>query len=224
MDYAVMEKTENATLVPLNAGWSDIGSWSALCDVIDADQNGNVLQGDVIAHQVNNSYLRAESRLLAVIGLDNHVVVETPDVVLVAHKDQSQHVKDIVANLKQQQRTEIDLHRKVYRPWGYYELIDKSAYSQVKHITVKPGASLSLQMHLHRSEHWVVVKGVAEVTRGEDVFIIKTNESTYIPQGVKHRLTNASDEPLEIIEVQSGHYLGEDDIVRFDDVYGRVIA
>ncbi len=224
IDYAVMEKTQNAILVPLNAGWSDIGSWSALCDVMEADQEGNVLQGDVITHRVNNCYLRAESRLLAVIGLDNHVVVETPDVVLVAHKDHSQYVKEIVANLKQQQRTEIDLHRKVYRPWGCYELIDKSTSSQVKHITVNPGASLSLQMHLHRSEHWVVVKGVAEVTRGEEIFTIKINESTYIPQGVKHRLTNASDEPLEIIEVQSGHYLGEDDIVRFDDAYGRVIA
>jgi len=220
IDYAVMEKTQNAALVSLNAGWTDIGSWSALCDVLETDQNGNVMQGDVITHQVNNSYLRAESRM---IGLDNHIVVETPDAVLVAHKDHCQDVKEIVASLKQQQRTEIDLHRRVYRPWGYYELIDKSAYSQVKHITVKPGASLSLQMHQHRSEHWIVVSGVAEVTRGAEVFTIQANESTYIPQGVKHRLTNPSHDNLEMIEVQSGHYLGEDDIVRFNDVYGRVL-
>ncbi len=223
IDYAVMEKTQNAALVSLDAGWSDIGSWSALCDVMERDQNGNVMQGDVVAHQVKNSYLRAESRMLAVIGLDNHIVVETPDAVLVAHKDHCQHVKEIVSQLKQQQRTEIDLHRRVYRPWGYYELIDKSASSQVKHITVKPGASLSLQMHQHRSEHWIVVSGVAEVTRGVEVFTIKANESTYIPQGVIHRLMNPSDENLDMIEVQSGHYLGEDDIVRFDDEYGRVI-
>jgi mannose-1-phosphate guanylyltransferase/mannose-6-phosphate isomerase len=222
IDYAVMEKTKNAVLIPLNAGWNDIGSWAALCDVMAADQNGNVIQGDVIMHQVNNSYLRAESRMLAAIGLENHIVVETPDAVLVAHKDHSQDVKEIVASLKQKNRTEIDLHHRVYRPWGYYELIDKSLYFQVKHITVKPGASLSLQMHQHRSEHWVVVSGIAEVTRGDDVFTIKANESTYIPQGVKHRLMNPSDENLEIIEVQSGSYLGEDDIVRFDDCYGRV--
>lgn len=224
IDYAVMEKTKNAALVSLNAGWSDIGSWSALCDVMKTDDQGNVTQGDVITHQVSNSYVRAESRMLAVIGLDNHIVIETPDAVLVAHKDHCQDVKEIVTRLKQQQRTEIDLHRRVYRPWGYYELIDKSACSQVKHITVKPGASLSLQMHQHRSEHWVVVSGVAEVIRGAEVFTIKANESTYIPQGVKHRLTNPSHENLEIIEVQSGHYLGEDDIVRFDDVYGREVA
>ncbi len=224
IDYAVMEKTQNAVLVPLNAGWSDMGSWSALCDVMETDHNGNVVQGDVIAHQVNNSYLRAESRMLAVIGLDNHVVVETPDAVLVAHKDRCQEVKEIVTHLKQQQRSEIDLHRRVYRPWGYYELIDKNAYSQVKHITVKPGARLSLQVHQHRSEHWVVVSGVAEVTRGEEVFTIQANESTYIPKGAKHRLANPADENLEIIEVQSGSYLGEDDIVRFDDAYGRVVV
>jgi mannose-1-phosphate guanylyltransferase/mannose-6-phosphate isomerase len=222
IDYAVMEKTQNAVLVPLNAGWNDIGSWAALCDVMEADQDGNVIQGDVIVRQVNNSYLRAENRMLAVIGLDNHIVVETADVVLVAHKDNCQDVKEIVSNLKQKQRTEIDLHRRVYRPWGYYEMIDKSNCSQVKHITVNPGASLSLQVHQHRSEHWVVVSGVAEVTRGEEVFTIKANESTYIPQGVKHRLANPHEEKLEIIEVQSGSYLGEDDIERFDDVYGRV--
>lgn len=223
IDYAVMEKTKNAALVSLNAGWSDIGSWSALCEVLKPDQNGNVVQGDVISHEVKNCYLRAESRMLAVIGLDNHIVIETPDAVLVTHKDHCQDVKTLVSNLKQQHRTEIDLHRRVYRPWGFYELIDKSASSQVKHITVKPGASLSLQMHQHRSEHWVVVSGVAEVTRDDEVFTIKANESTYIPCGVKHRLVNPSSEHLEIIEVQSGSYLGEDDIVRYDDVYGRVL-
>ncbi len=223
IDYAIMEKTQNAVLVPLDAGWNDIGSWAALCDVRETDQAGNVTQGDVVLHEVKNSYLHSESRMLAVIGLDNHIVVETPDAVLVAHKDHCQHVKEMVAALKQKQRPEIDLHRKVYRPWGHYELIDKSACFQVKHITVKPGASLSLQMHQHRSEHWVVVTGIAEVTRDNEVFRIKANQSTYIPQGVKHRLANPSQEKLEIIEIQSGAYLGEDDIVRFDDEYGRVV-
>ncbi|MCD6040205.1 MAG: mannose-phosphate guanyltransferase [Gammaproteobacteria bacterium] len=224
IDYTVMEKTQNAVLVNLNAEWNDMGSWSALCEMMEADQDGNVMQGDVMAQQVRNSYLRAESRMLAVIGLDNHIVVETSDVVLVAHKDHCQNVKEMVNSLRQKQRPEIDLHFRVYRPWGYYEMIDKNACFQVKHITVKPGASLSLQQHHYRSEHWVVVRGIAEVTRGEEIFTIKANESTYIPQGVKHRLANPYGEDLEIIEVQSGSYLGEDDIVRFDDEYGRVAS
>lgn len=224
IDYAVMEKTQDAVLVPLNAEWSDVGSWSALWEVHDTDQNGNVMQGDVVTEQVKNSYLRAESRMLAVVGVTDHIVIETADAVLVAHKSNSQAVKDMVERLKQKQRPETDLHRRVFRPWGSYETIDKSDNFQVKRIIVKPGASLSLQMHNHRSEHWVVVKGVATVTRGEEEFTIKENESTYIPVGTKHRLANLSSENLEIIEVQSGNYLSEDDIVRFEDNYGRASA
>lgn len=222
IDYAVMEKTNNAVLIPLNTAWSDVGSWLALWEVQQADKQGNVIQGDVIVEQATNSYLRAESRMLAVVGVSDHIVVETPDAVLVAHKNYSQAVKEMVSHLKEKQRSETDLHRKVYRPWGYYETVDKSDCFQVKRITVKPGARLSLQMHLHRSEHWVVVSGTAEVTRNNEIFTIKANESTYIPKGVKHRLANPGSVNLEIIEVQSGSYLGEDDIVRFDDVYGRV--
>lgn len=222
IDYAVMEKTREAALIPLDSGWNDVGSWSALCAVQDADQNGNVIKGDVVTEQVSNSYLRAESRMLAVVGVSDHIVIETADAVLVAHKDNSQAVKDMVEQLKQNKRAETELHRRVYRPWGSYEIIDESQGFKVKHITVKPGASLSLQMHHHRSEHWVIVKGVAKVTRDEEIFMIKENESTYIPVGIKHRLSNPGTENLELIEVQSGQYLGEDDIVRFDDVYARV--
>jgi mannose-1-phosphate guanylyltransferase/mannose-6-phosphate isomerase len=224
IDYAVMEKTTDGVLIPLDSEWSDVGSWAALWEAQEKDMNGNVLQGDVIAEQVSNSYLLAESRMLAVVGVTDHVIVETPDVVLVAHKDHCQSVKDIVNTLKKQHRTETDLHRKVYRPWGYYQSVDQGEGFQVKRITVKPGARLSLQMHHHRSEHWIVVSGIAEVTRGEEVFTIKANESTYIPCLVKHRLANPSDVNLEIIEVQSGSYLGEDDIVRFEDVYGRTMS
>lgn len=224
IDYAVMEKTQNAVLIPLNAAWSDVGSWLALWEVQEGDANGNVTQGDVLTEQVTNSYLRAESRMLAVVGVTDHIVIETADAVLVAHKSNSQAVKKMVENLKQKQRSETDLHRRVYRPWGSYESIDKSDCFQVKRITVKPGASLSLQMHHHRSEHWIIVKGVAHVTRGDEEFMIKENQSTYIPVGVKHRLSNLGQENLELIEVQSGSYLGEDDIVRFEDVYGRVAS
>lgn len=221
IDYAVMEKTQDAVLVPLNAAWSDVGSWTALWEVQNPDQHGNVTQGDVVTEQVTNSYLRAESRMLAVVGVSDHIVIETSDAVLVAHKDNSQAVKKMVELLKLKQRTETDLHRRVYRPWGSYESIDKSDCYQVKHISVKPGASLSLQMHHYRSEHWIVVKGVATVTCGDNIFTLKENESTYIPVGTKHRLVNPGPECLELIEVQSGSYLGEDDIVRFEDVYGR---
>lgn len=221
IDYAVMEKTQNAVLVPLHSAWSDVGSWSALWEVQGADDAGNVVQGDVVIDQVSQSYLRAESRLLVAIGVTDHIIVETKDAVLVAHKDQCQAVKDVVNLLKQKQRTEADLHRRVYRPWGHYETVDQGDCFQVKRITVKPGASLSLQMHHHRSEHWVIVSGTAEVTKENQVFTLKANESTYIPLGVKHRLANPGKMNLEIIEVQSGVYLGEDDIVRFADVYGR---
>lgn len=224
IDYAVMEKTQDAVLIPLNTGWSDVGSWSALWEVHETDEKGNFTLGDVVTEQVSNSYLRAESRMLAVVGVTDHIVIETADAVLVAHKSNAQAVKNMVDRLKQKQRSETDLHRRVYRPWGSYESIDKSDCFQVKHITVKPNASLSLQLHHHRSEHWVVVKGIAEVTRGTEVFTIKENESTYIPVGVKHRLRNAGVDNLELIEVQSGSYLGEDDIVRFEDVYGRAAS
>lgn len=224
IDYAVMEKTQDAVLVPLHEiGWSDVGSWSALWDINETDENGNVTLGDVITDQVKNSYLRSETRMLAVVGVEDHIVIETADAVLVAHKKNSQSIKKVVELLKEKKRPETESHERVYRPWGNYEIIDESSHYKVKRITVKPRASLSLQMHHHRSEHWIVVSGIAAVTRGEDMFTLKANESTYIPIGVKHRLTNPADENLEIIEVQSGNYLGEDDIVRFDDVYGRSI-
>jgi mannose-1-phosphate guanylyltransferase/mannose-6-phosphate isomerase len=221
IDYAVMEYTDAAMVIPLDAGWSDVGAWSSLWQVSERDSHGNVSIGDVLTENVHNCYLRAEHRLLAAIGLDNHIVVETADAVLVAHQDQVQEVKKIVATLKANHRPEADLHRKVYRPWGYYETIDAESRYQVKQITVNPGASLSLQLHYHRSEHWVVVKGTARITRGEEIFIISENQSAYIPLGTKHRLENPGKLPLEIIEVQSGSYLGEDDIIRFEDVYGR---
>lgn len=224
IDYAVMEKTAKAFLVPLNTAWSDVGSWSALWEVQDPDSQGNVIFGDVITDHVTNSYLRSESRMLAVVGVDNHIVIETPDAVLVAHKQNTQAVKDMVNRLKELHRPETDLHTTVYRPWGKYQIVDHGESFQVKRITVKPGASLSLQMHAHRSEHWIVVNGVAKVTREDEVFHIEANQSTYIPQGIKHRLENPGPLNLEMIEVQSGNYLGEDDIVRFEDTYGRVTS
>ncbi|HEC85586.1 MAG TPA: cupin domain-containing protein, partial [Thioploca sp.] len=207
--------------IPLDAGWNDVGTWSSLWEISEQDSDGNVILGDVQTEKVHNSYLRAEHRLLAAIGVDNLTIVETADAVLVAHKDQVQDIKQIVSRLKANERCEVELHPKVYRPWGNYETIDAEERFQVKRITVNPGASLSLQMHYHRSEHWVVVKGTARITRGDETFILTENQSTYIPLGVKHRLENMGKLPLEIIEVQSGSYLGEDDIVRFEDVYGR---
>jgi mannose-1-phosphate guanylyltransferase/mannose-6-phosphate isomerase len=221
IDYAVMEKTDRAAVVPLDAGWSDIGAWSALWQVSPQDAAGNVLQGDVYALDTSNALLISQSRLLAAVGLKDTIVVETPDAVLVAHKDHAQKVKDVVAYLKKQSRNEHLDHRRVYRPWGTYEGVDSGERFQVKRLVVKPGASLSLQMHHHRAEHWVVVRGTARVTRGEEVFLLSENQSTYIPIGEKHRLENPGTIPLEIIEVQSGSYLGEDDIVRFQDVYNR---
>lgn len=221
IDYAVMEKSQHAVVVPLAAGWSDIGSWTTVCESTTQDAAGNVTRGDVYTAQVKNSYLHAEHRLLAVVGVSDHVIIETADAVLVAHKDFAQEVKVIVNQLAEQTRPEIDLHRRVYRPWGYYEILDHSATACVKRIQINPGARLSLQAHQHRSEHWVVIEGTALVTRGEESFTLKANESTYIPMGTKHRLANSGLQPLIIIEVQSGSYLAEDDIVRFDDVYGR---
>lgn len=222
IDYAVMEKTDAAAVIPLDAGWSDVGSWSALWEVLPKDASANVTVGDVFTKAVTNSYLYAEQgRILAAIGLDGIVVVDTADAVLVARMDQCQDVKDIVGKLKKENRDETLAHRKVYRPWGNYESIDKSDRFQVKRITVKPGATLSQQMHHHRAEHWIVVKGTAKITKGEEVLLLSENQSTYIPLGVSHRLENPGKIDLELIEVQSGSYLGEDDIVRFDDHYGR---
>lgn len=221
IDYAVMEHTTQAMVVPLDAGWSDIGSWDALWEISEKDTNNNTLVGDVVVNGVENSYVWSENRLVSVIGLNDVVVVETADAVMVASLVQAQDVKAVVKRLKDEEREERTFHRKVYRPWGYYEGLDAGPAFQVKRISVNPGASLSLQLHHHRAEHWVVVNGVATVTIGEKVFTLNNNESCYIPAETKHRLQNLTEAPLEIVEVQSGAYLGEDDIVRFDDSYGR---
>ena len=223
IDYAVMEKTADAAVVPLDAGWNDVGSWSALWEVSDKDADGNACHGDVIALDCKDSYAYG-NRLIAMVGLQDVVVVETDDAVFVGHKDRVQDVKEIVGQIKRDGRSEAAAHRKVYRPWGAYDSIDNGARFQVKRITVKPGATLSLQMHHHRAEHWIVVSGTAEVTRGDEVILLSENQSTYIPLGVTHRLKNPGKLPLELIEVQSGSYLGEDDIVRFEDQYGRAGA
>ncbi|WP_213600906.1 mannose-1-phosphate guanylyltransferase/mannose-6-phosphate isomerase [Pseudoxanthomonas japonensis] len=220
IDYAVFEKTEHAMVLPVDIGWNDVGSWSALWDVADRDADGNAHHGDVIAVDSRNSYAYAQ-RLVALVGVDDIVVVETDDAVLVARKDRVQEVKQVVAQLKKEQRSQAILHREVHRPWGSYDSVDNGGRHQVKRIKVKPGAALSLQMHHHRAEHWIVVSGTARVTRGDETLLLSENESTYIPLGVKHRLENPGKVPLELIEVQSGSYLGEDDIVRFEDVYGR---
>ncbi|WP_372177234.1 mannose-1-phosphate guanylyltransferase/mannose-6-phosphate isomerase [Xanthomonas axonopodis pv. phyllanthi] len=220
IDYAVMEKTADAVVVPLDAGWNDVGSWSSLLGVSSQDAQGNAHHGDVIQLDCQNTYAYG-SRLIAMVGLEDVVVVETPDAVLVGHRDRIQEVKDVVSQIKTAGRSEATWHRKVYRPWGAYDSIDMGQRHQVKRITVKPGAVLSLQMHHHRAEHWIVVSGTAEVTRGEEVLLLTENQSTYIPLGVTHRLRNPGKLPLELIEVQSGSYLGEDDIVRFEDTYGR---
>lgn len=221
IDYAVMEKTKHAVVVPADIGWSDVGSWSALHEVQPKDADSNVTRGDVYLDGVTGSLVRAESRIVAVVGVKDVVVVETNDAVLVAHKDQVQRVKQIVDHLKSQDRTEHLMHRKVFRPWGSYEGIDVGDRFQVKRIIVNPGGKLSLQMHHHRAEHWVVVSGTARVTCGDEVKLLTENESTYIPIGMNHRLENPGKVPLHLIEVQSGSYLGEDDIVRFEDVYQR---
>src|SRR5687768_6320753 len=220
IDYAVMEKTEHAMVLPVDIGWSDVGSWSALWDVAERDDNGNAHHGDVIAVDSRNSYAYAQ-RLVALVGVDDLIVVETDDAVLVARKDRVQDVKAVVAQLKATQRSQAALHREVQRPWGSYDSVDAGDGFQVKRIKVKPGAQLSLQSHTQRAEHWIVVRGTARVTRNNDVFDLHANQSTYIPIGAKHRLENPGAEMLELIEVQSGAYLGEDDIVRYEDVYGR---
>ncbi|GAB1620099.1 mannose-1-phosphate guanyltransferase [Agarivorans albus] len=222
VDYAVMEKTNDAVVVPLDAGWNDIGSWSALWEVNDKDAQGNATRGDCILHDTRNTLVHGEDRLVATVGLDDIVIVDTKDAVMVAHKDKVQEVKQIVAKLKAEQRSEWQLHREVNRPWGKYDSIDNGSRYQVKRITVNPGAKLSVQMHHHRAEHWIVVSGTASVTNDDKTFLVTENESTYIPVGVVHALENPGKVPLEMIEVQSGSYLGEDDIVRFEDRYGRV--
>jgi mannose-1-phosphate guanylyltransferase/mannose-6-phosphate isomerase len=227
VDYAVMERCPEAPefdirMVPMDAGWSDLGAWDAVWEVSPKDAAGNATHGDALVSDSRNTLVHATSRLVGVVGLDNVIVVETPDAVLVADRSRSQEVKAIVGKLHSAGRSEHTLHRQVHRPWGWYDSIDSGARFQVKRIMVKPGASLSLQMHHHRAEHWIVVSGTAEVTNGDQVILLTENQSTYIPLGTTHRLANPGKVPLEIIEVQSGSYLGEDDIVRFEDTYGRV--
>jgi mannose-1-phosphate guanylyltransferase len=222
VDYAVMENTSDAVVVPMDAGWSDIGSWSSLWDISPKDEDGNVTKGDVMLHGSKNSYVNSSDRLVVTLNIDNLVVVDTKDVLLVADKDKVQDVKLIAEELRKIDRPEWHLHREVYRPWGKYDSVDKGERYQVKRITVKPLAKLSLQKHHHRAEHWIVVSGTATVTLGDEVFLLKENESTYIPLGAVHALANDGEVNLELIEIQTGAYLGEDDIIRFEDRYGRV--
>jgi mannose-1-phosphate guanylyltransferase len=221
IDYAVMEKTSEAAMVTLDAGWSDVGSWSSLWETGEKDANGNVTTGDTLLEGTNNSYVNAEHSLVAVIGLEDVVVVETKDAVMVANKKNAEHIKTVVNRLKAEKRPEFEFHREVFRPWGSYDSIDNGGRFKVKRITVKPGEKLSVQMHHHRAEHWVVVSGTANVTIGDETQMLTENESVYIPIGAVHALENPGKIPLELIEVQSGAYLGEDDIVRFSDRYGR---
>ena len=222
IDYAVMEKTDKSVVIPMDAAWNDVGSWSALWDVTEKDASGNAIMGDVFTVDTRNSFIHAHSKLVTVVGLSDVIVVETDDAIMVASKDRVQDVKEIVDQLKAQGRVEADIHRKAYRPWGHYDLVDTGERHQTKRIVVKPGAKLSLQKHHHRAEHWVVVKGTALITKGDEQILISENESTYIPLGVVHCLENPGVIPLEIVEVQSGSYLGEDDIIRLNDQYGRV--
>ena len=230
IDYAVMERIAGAVgnsalpagvVIPLSAGWSDVGAWEALWQVLPKDADGNVMQGDVLMQDSRNTLALSEGRLIACVGVDDLIVVETADAILVAHKNKTQDVKKIVDRLKAAGRSEGQTHRKVFRPWGWYDSVDSGERFQVKRIVVKPGAALSLQMHHHRAEHWIVVSGTAKVTKGDETFLLSENESTYIPLGTTHRLENPGRVELEMVEVQSGSYLGEDDIVRFEDVYGR---
>ncbi|MCP3876195.1 MAG: mannose-1-phosphate guanylyltransferase/mannose-6-phosphate isomerase [Desulfobacteraceae bacterium] len=221
IDYAVMEKTSKGIVIPFDAGWNDLGSFDALWQTGQKDENMNVIKGDVLTHDVKESYINSESSLITAVGIEKFVIVETKDAILVSPRDRVQDVKKIVKQLKDNNRDESVTHRKVYRPWGSYETIDIESRFQVKRITVKPEAKLSLQKHFHRAEHWTVVSGAAIITKGEEQMLLKEDESTYIPLGTMHRLENPGKIPLELIEVQSGSYLGEDDIVRFDDVYGR---
>ncbi len=224
IDYAVMEKTNSSVVIPMQAGWSDVGSWSALHEIQEGDAQGNVCHGDAILHDSRNNYVHASNKLVTLVGVQDMVVVETRDALMVAHRDKSQDIKQLVTKLKERGRQEVNKHVKVYRPWGMFDAIDSGDRFQVKRITVQPKASLSLQKHHHRAEHWIVVSGTAEVTCDDQTFLLTENQSTYIPIASVHRLSNPGKIPLELIEVQSGSYLGEDDIERFDDVYGRTEA
>jgi mannose-1-phosphate guanylyltransferase/mannose-6-phosphate isomerase len=221
IDYAVMEKTRDAVVLPLDAGWSDVGSWSSLFDALPGDEEGNVLLGDVVVHDTHDCYVHSTSRLVAAVGMEDHIIVETKDAILVAPKERVQDVKELVAQLKKSGRSEPSLHREVFRPWGSYDSLDNGDRFQVKRLSVRPGGVLSLQMHHHRAEHWIVVQGTARITCNDKTFLLSENESTYIPVGATHRIENPGKMPLHIVEVQSGSYLGEDDIVRFEDNYGR---
>lgn len=222
IDYALIEKSENVVVVPLDAGWSDVGSWSTLYDIGAKNSNGNILKGDVIAEETTNTYVYASHHLITTFGVDNLVVIDTPDATFISSQDKAHEVKSIVQNLEKKGRNQAYANRKVYRPWGWYDSIEKGEHFQVKRLHVRPGAKLSLQMHYKRAEHWVVVSGTATVTNGDKTLILHKGESTYIPLGIMHAIENQTKDPLEIIEVQSGTYLGEDDIVRFEDIYGRV--
>ncbi len=221
IDYAVMEHTKKAVVMPVDLTWSDLGSFDALWNISKKDIYNNVIIGDVIIKNTNNSYIRTENQLISVIGLSNIIVVATTDAILISSKDQINHIKELVQQLKDQNRTEFYTHKKVYRPWGYYQTIDLADRFQVKKIMIKPGAKISNQIHYHRSEHWVVVKGTAKITKGEEILLLHENESIYLPMGMKHRVENPGKIALHLIEVQSGSYLGEDDIVRIEDEYGR---
>ena len=221
IDYAVMEKTKDAVVLPLDAGWSDVGSWSSLFDAMPSDEEGNVLQGDVLVHDTHDCYVHSTSRLVTAVGMDDHIIVETKDAVLVAPKGRVQDVKELVSMLRRAGRSEAAWHREVYRPWGSYDSVDHGDRFQVKRLTLKPGGMLSLQMHHHRAEHWIVVQGTARVTCGDKTFFLSENESTYVPVGTTHRIENPGKLPLHIVEVRSGSYLEEDDIVRYEDNYGR---
>ena len=222
IDYALMEKSDNVIVVPLDAGWSDVGSWSALYDISAKDSSGNVLKGDVITKDTTNTYIYASHHMVTAVGVDNLVVIDTPDATFIASQDKAHEVKSIVKSLQKKRRDEVNFNRKVYRPWGWYDCIEVSTQFQVKRLHVNPGAKLSLQMHHFRAEHWVVVSGTATATNGQEILTLTEGDSTYIPIGATHGLENKTNEQLEIIEVQSGTYLGEDDIVRFEDIYGRV--
>jgi len=221
VDYAVLERTPRSAVIPVEMGWTDVGSWSSLWEIAPKDADGNVILGDALAIDVKNSYIRGDSRLVAVLGMEGVMVVDTADAVLVMARDRAQELRRVVDRIERDGRSEHLRHRRVLRPWGSYEQVDAGARFQVKRLVVKPGGRLSLQRHAQRAEHWVVVRGIARVTRDRDVFDLVANQSTYIPLGAAHRLENPGEEPLHLIEVQSGDYLGEDDITRIDDIYGR---
>ena len=221
IDYAVMEHTKKGLVIKLDAGWSDVGSWESLMSIKPKDKDGNVTQGDVILNNVKNSYAYSSNRLISAIGVSGLIVVDTQDALLISTRNNINNINNIVKKLKENSRSEVEYHRKVYRPWGYYDSIDAGIGFQVKRIMVNPGAKLSLQKHLHRSEHWVIVKGIAKITCGKEIYKLEKNQSTYIPKGEIHRLENEQEDLLEIIEIQTGSYLGEDDIIRLDDQYDR---